>query len=116
MPGVRIDRFLASTAIVLLLTGAAGSAFAEPKFGLIVDSAPPPAATTPSQAIETGQPAAAKPEPMNQPAPPAATSKPLTSAEKSVVAIANSEDPNNQALPAATAAPEEPADQPAEAP
>jgi L,D-transpeptidase YcbB len=116
MPGVRIDRFLASTAIVLLLTGAAGSAFAEPKFGLIVDSAPPPAATTPNPAIETGQPAAAKPEPINEPAAPAATSKPQTSAEKSVVAIANSEDANNQALPAATAAPEEPADQPAEAP
>jgi L,D-transpeptidase YcbB len=33
MPGVRIDRFLASTAIVLLLSGAAGSALGEPKFG-----------------------------------------------------------------------------------
>jgi L,D-transpeptidase YcbB len=114
MPGVRIDRFLASTAVVLLLSGAAGSALAEPKFGSIAD--PAPAAAAPHSAIETGQPAAARPEPMNDPAP-AAASKPETSAQKSVVAIAkSSEDMAGQALPAATAAPEEPAEQPAEAP
>jgi L,D-transpeptidase YcbB len=35
MPGVRIDRFLASTAIALLLSGAAGGALSEPKSGSI---------------------------------------------------------------------------------
>jgi L,D-transpeptidase YcbB len=119
MPGVRIDRFLASTAIVLLLSAAAGSALAEPKFGSI-DSAPPPAAATPHSTIETEQPAAAESESISAPAAPAAASKPQASAEKPVVAIAKSEykseDMSGQAPPAATAAPDEPAEQPAEAP
>jgi murein L,D-transpeptidase YcbB/YkuD len=117
MPGVRIDRFLASTAIVLLLSGAAGSVFAEPKFGSTTDTASPPTAAAPSSVVETQQPFAAKPaEPMNEPPAPAATSKPQTSAEKSVVAIAKPEDMNDQPAPAATAAPQEPAEQPAAAP
>ena len=111
MPGVRIDRLLASTAIVLLLSGAAGGALAEPKFG----SASPAAAAAPLPAAETQQPSAAKPsEPMNEPSAPAAISKPQTSAERSVVAIAKPEDMNDQ--PAAAAAPAEPAEQPAAAP
>ena len=113
MPGVRIDRLLASTVIVLLLSGAAGGVFAEPKFG----SASPAAAVAPSPGAETQQPSAAKPaEPMNEPSAPAAISKPQTSAERSVVAIAKPEDMNDRPAPAAAAAPEEPAEQPAAAP
>ena len=107
MPGVRIDRFLASTALVVLLSGAAGGVFAEPKFGSIADPAMPAAGGAP--------PPAAKPaESLTEPAAPAA-SKPQTSAEKSVVAIARPEDMNDQPAAAATA-PQEPAEQPAAAP
>jgi L,D-transpeptidase YcbB len=95
MPGVRIDRFLVSTAVVLLLSGTAGGVFAEPKFGSMADTALPAAGTaTPSE-----------------PAAPAA-SKPQTSIDNSVVAIASPEDINNQAPPAATM-PEQPATAPA---
>jgi murein L,D-transpeptidase YcbB/YkuD len=106
MPGIRIDRFLASTAIVLLLSGAAGGVFAEPKFGSTADSSLP--------AAGTAAPAAAKPaESLSEPAAPAA-SKPQASIEQSVVAIAKPEDMNNE--PAA-AAPEQPqADRPAAPP
>ena len=115
MPGVRIDRFLTSTAIVLLLSGAAGGVFAEPKFGLTADTTAPASAAAPPSAVETRQPSAAKPaEPMNEP--PAAASKPQTSAERSVVAIAKPEDMNDQPAPAAATTSEEPAEQPAAAP
>jgi L,D-transpeptidase YcbB len=117
MPGVRIDRFLASTAIVLLLSGAAGTVFAEPKFGSTSDTASPATATAPPSVVETQRPSAAKPaEPMNESPAPAAISKPQTSAEESVVAIAKPEDMNDQPAPAAKATPEEPAEQPAAAP
>jgi L,D-transpeptidase YcbB len=115
MPGVRIDRLLASTAIILLLSGAAGGVLAEPKFGSTTAS--PTTAAAPSLAVETLQPSAAKPaEPMNEPSAPAAISKPQTSAERSVVAIAKPEDMNDRPAPAAAAAPEESAEQPAAAP
>jgi murein L,D-transpeptidase YcbB/YkuD len=115
MPGVRIDRFLASTAVVLLLSGAAGGVFAEPKFGTTDGTAAPATGAAPPSAIETQQPSAAKPaEPMNEPLAPATTSKPQTSAERSVVAVAKPEDMNDQPAPAA--APEEPAEQPAATP
>ena len=56
MPGVRIDRFLASTAVVLLLSGAAGGVFAEPKFGSMADGTAPPAsaAKPPEVALRAG--------------------------------------------------------------
>ena len=46
MPAVRLNRFLASTALVALLS--AGGALAEPKAGMSMDTAP--AATAPDQA------------------------------------------------------------------
>ncbi len=102
MPGVRIDRFLASTAVVLLLSGAAGGVFAEPKFGSMVDATAPPSS------------AAKPPESLSEPAAPAA-SKPQAATDNSVVAIARPEDMNDQPAPAATM-PEQPAEQPAAAP
>ena len=102
MPGVRIDRFLASTAVVLLLSGAAGGVFAEPKFGSIADGTSPPAS------------AAKPPESLSEPTAPAA-SKPQAATERSVVAIARPEDMNDEPAPAATM-PEQPAEQPAAAP
>jgi L,D-transpeptidase YcbB len=88
MPGVRIDRFLASTAAILLIAGTAGIAAAEPKFGSTTEAATPPAASAPS-ATETGQ--STKPaEPASAPAAPAA--KPQTNAAQAVVAIVKAED------------------------
>jgi murein L,D-transpeptidase YcbB/YkuD len=118
MPGVRIDRFLASTAIVLLLSGAAGGALAEPKFGSTADMAAPAATATPPSATDTQQPAAAKPtEPASQPAAPPAASQSQTSAGNSVVAIVKPDDMNDQPGAAATAAPsEQPAAEPAAPP
>ena len=46
MPGVRIDRLLASTAAILLLAGTASIASAEPKFGTAAETATAPAATS----------------------------------------------------------------------
>src|ERR1700735_4232898 len=45
MPGVRIDRLLASTAAILLLAGAATTASTKPKFGTAAETAPAPGAT-----------------------------------------------------------------------
>jgi L,D-transpeptidase YcbB len=84
MPGVRIDRFVASTAIILLLSATVGSALAEPKSGLDTDAMPgsatpaappPPKATEPDQtsvkpansAAETTAPAAQANGPAQQP-------------------------------------------------
>ena len=62
MPGVRIDRFLTSTAVVLLLCGAAGGALAEPKFGLNLDATTTQPTVTPTSGA-TEQPAAKPVEP-----------------------------------------------------
>jgi murein L,D-transpeptidase YcbB/YkuD len=74
MPGVRLDRFLASTAVVLLLSGAAGSALAEPKADSSLEVATPAATpSTTDQSAQSGvkpgesageatEPAAAKPQ------------------------------------------------------
>jgi L,D-transpeptidase YcbB len=69
MPGVRIDRFLASTAAILLVAGTAGMAAAEPKFGTMSETAAPaatgapPSATTPSvKPTETPNQSPIKPE------------------------------------------------------
>ena len=73
MSGVRIDRFLTSTAVVLLLCGAAGGALAEPKFGLNLNA-------TAAQPVVT--PASAGPEQLAaEPAIPAPAAKPEASAE-----------------------------------
>ena len=56
MPAVRLNRFLASTALVALLS--AGGALAEPKAGMSMDTAP--AAAAPDQA-------AAKPDEFGRP-------------------------------------------------
>ena len=50
MSGVRIDRFLTSTAVVLLLCGAAGGALAEPKFGLNLNATAAQPVVTPASA------------------------------------------------------------------
>jgi murein L,D-transpeptidase YcbB/YkuD len=63
MPGTRVDRFLASTALALLLSGWAGGAFAEPKPGsnpTIATPAAPAAADTDKAAAP---PAAAADQP-----------------------------------------------------
>ena len=110
MPGVRIERFLASTAVVLLLSGTAGGALAEPKFGSMADASAPAAAEAPPPAVQSQLPPAAQPaEAPSEPPPPAI--KPQTSADSSVVANAQSDDMTDRPAPAATA--EETSDQPA---
>ena len=103
MPGVRIERFLASTAVVLFLSGTAGGALAEPKFGSMADASTPAAAEAPPPAVQSQLPPAAQPaEAPSEPPPPAI--KPQTSADSSV-------DMTDRPAPAATA--EETSDQPA---
>jgi murein L,D-transpeptidase YcbB/YkuD len=119
MPGVRIDRFLASTAVVVLLSG--GAALAEPKFGLNLNleatTAQP--SVTPASA-ETDQPAAKPAEPPAEPANPALELKPQTSTEQpTTIALAKpdtSGEPDATVEPTGTAKPEEPTGQPAAKP
>jgi L,D-transpeptidase YcbB len=63
MSGVRLDRLLASTAVVLLLTGAAGGALAEPKAGSTMEAASTsaPAPTTTPSATDQSDQSATKP-------------------------------------------------------
>jgi len=86
MPGVRLDRVLASTAIVLLLC-AGGAALAEPPSRMqgAATETPPAASDPAANAGETGEPAAASPD---DAAAPAAEAEPTeqpaaTSAQKS---------------------------------
>ena len=69
MPGIRVDRLLASTAIALLLSAGSGGVFAAPATGN--DSAPA-AASTPVSAAPAAEkapmPAAAAPAPKDEPA------------------------------------------------
>jgi L,D-transpeptidase YcbB len=110
MPGVRIDRFLASTAAVLLIAGTAGMAAAEPKFGSMTETTTPPAASAPS-ATESNQ--STKPaEPMNVPATPAA--KPQANADQSDMAIVKPEDLKGSAAAPASEPAEQKPQEPAE--
>ncbi len=116
MPGVRLDRFLASTAIILLLSGAVGGAIAEPKSGATAAGVTSsPAATTVPPAGETYQAPAKPAEPSGEPAAsPPQTTKPEASTDRSVVAIANPDDatdPPAITLPAAASPPDESTDQ-----
>ena len=61
MSGVRLERLLASTAVIVLLSGAAVGASAEPKAGSSIEAATPApegTAVTPPAASESDQPAA----------------------------------------------------------
>jgi len=117
MPGVRIDRFLASTAIVLLLAGTAGIASGEPKFGSTTEAAPA-AASTPS--ASESNPSAKPAEPSNAAPAPGPAAKPQASAGQSaaetVVAIVRPGDMNERAAAPARETPEEKTEQPAAAP
>src|SRR6516165_8412944 len=122
MPGVRIDRLLASTAVILLLAGTASIASAEPKFGTAAETVTAPAAASaPSGEInQSTKPA----EPSNLAPAPAPAAKPQAragqSAEQAVVAIVKPEDIKDASpAPAPTSEPaeertEEPAGTPAE--
>ena len=83
MPGVRVDRSLASTAIILLLSAVAGGVLAEPMGGAKVDAAaPPPDAVNGAATPATPAPAAvATPMPSPNPGDSAGTGAvPTTSA------------------------------------
>ena len=116
MPGVRIDRFLASTAVFLLLSSA-GSALAEPKLGLNLSATTTQPVVTPVS-VGTDQPAAKPSEPSSEPATPAPEVKPQASINSPVVALAKPDASSEQAPsapPAVTAKPDESTDQPAAA-
>ena len=114
MPGVRIDRLLASTAAILLLAGAASIASAEPKFGTAAETATAPAATSaPSGEINRS----AKPaEPSSQAPAAAPAAKPQARADHAVVAIVKPEDIRDSSPASASAPAEEKTEQPAAAP
>jgi L,D-transpeptidase YcbB len=96
MPGVRFDRFFASTAIILLLSAGAGGALAEPKSGAQSEAAPS-APGVPSMAApaarESGETAATRGDSADQAAaPPAAIAKPdPTGAEPTTATAARTE-------------------------
>jgi murein L,D-transpeptidase YcbB/YkuD len=82
MSGVRLERLLASTAVIVLLSGAAVGASAEPKAGSSIEAATPApegTAVTPPAASESDQPAAKPTGPAGETTPPAATAKPQAS-------------------------------------
>ena len=118
MPGVRIDRLLASTAAILLLAGTASIASAEPKFGTAAETATAPAATSaPSGEINRS----AKPaEPSSQAPTAAPAAKPQAragqSADHAVVAIVRLEDMRDSSPAPASEPAEEKTEQPAAAP
>ena len=114
MPGVRIDRLLASTAAILLLAGAASIASAEPKFGTAAETATAPAATgAPSGEINRS----AKPaEPSSQEPMAAPAAKPQARADHAVVAIVKPEDIRDSSPASASEPAEEKTEQPAAAP
>ncbi len=109
MPGVRVDRSLASTAIILLLSAVAGGALAEPMGGAKVDAAAPPPA------------AMAKPDESSaQPATPATPATPAPAAAATPMPSPNPGDsagtgavPTTSAIAPPAAAPGEPAATPA---
>jgi hypothetical protein len=78
MPGARVERFLASTAVLLLLSLAAGNASAEPKFGSNpADLTAPTAAKVHLPAPSAIDQAPAKvPEPSGDTAPSSPAAKP----------------------------------------
>jgi murein L,D-transpeptidase YcbB/YkuD len=107
MAGVRLDRFLASTAVVLFLSAAAGGVLAEPKFGSRTDATidgPEATANTAPPAGEPSQPAAKPAEPAAET--PAPAPKPQVSTEPPAAATL---------APAVTATPDPSTDQPAAA-
>ncbi len=104
MPGLRIDRFLASTAIALALSVAAGGAFAEPKVGTTTDdSAATAAPASPADSGQTSQkPAESSPE-----TPPLAGAATDDAAEQPTTASVTPQATPSETPPAAAAAPAE---------
>ena len=83
MSGVRLDRFLTSTAVALLLSGVSIGAFAEPKGGLTTATAMAvPAAAAPSAPASEAEPAAKAPAPANESTPSAVPAKPEAAADQ----------------------------------
>jgi L,D-transpeptidase YcbB len=139
MKGLRIHRLLVSTAAILLVTGMANIASAEPKFGTVNETAAAPETSTPSGDANSS----AKPAGSSNQAPNAApAAKPQAGAAQpiaqTVVAIVRPEDirgsslapqsepaeenseqpaaePTEAAPPAVTTTPEQPAETPAAA-
>jgi L,D-transpeptidase YcbB len=104
MPGVRLDRILASTAIVVLLSATAGGGVADPMSA--GDTAPAPSVTAlPGEDSGQGKQSA----PTDQAATPDNAAKPNQAAEPSPASVAT------PATPAAPAKPDQTADQPAAA-
>ena len=118
MPRVRLDRFLASTAVILLLSG---GAFAEPRAGSKVEAAiSAPNAAAPLSADESNQSTAKPAEPASNTTPPAATAKPQASSDQPAAATAKPDQPaataTTSAAPAASSASDPAASQSAQAP
>ena len=107
-------RFFASTAIILMLSAAAGGALAEPKSGTALDAgAPAPGATNVAAPTE-GQPGQTAAKPTDS------ADQPAAAADAAPAAAAKPEQPTGQpaaadAAPAAAAKPEQSTDQPAAA-
>src|ERR1700677_4113289 len=114
MPGIRVDRFLASTAVLLVLTAAAGGALADPKSAdktaSAVDTAMPMpepakvAAPAPTDSDKTANPAQTTDQP-GTPAPTPAAATPVATPQPAGTADAPAATPTPAATPAEAAAP-----------
>jgi len=108
MSGVRLERLLASTAVVVLLSGAPLGASAEPKAGASVEAvtpAPEGAAVAPPAASEPGQPAAKPTEPAGDATPPAAKPQAASDQPPATQPDQSSNQPAAASAAPATAAP-----------
>ncbi len=114
MSGVRVDRFLASTAIVLLLSAAAGGALAEPKSGMDVNAANSAASGTtlaPTAKSEPDQTPVKPAGSASEAVPPAPAAKPDEATGRPKAAVASPDESPVQ--PVATAEPPNPVPAPA---
>jgi L,D-transpeptidase YcbB len=110
MPGVRIERFLASTAIILLLSGAAGSSLAEPKSGstnaaATTDAAVSAPAVTPPSTPEVDQPAARPAGDTGGQVAPPGPAKPEASADPPATVSAKADESSTPPMPASATPP-----------
>jgi L,D-transpeptidase YcbB len=103
MPGIRVDRLLTSTAVILFLTAAAGGALAEPQDAATPDSAVTAPAAAPAAPADTAQkpdqstsspaaPAVTAPAPAPTAAAPAAAPQPADTAAAPAASVVASPD------------------------
>ncbi|MDE1973189.1 MAG: L,D-transpeptidase family protein [Hyphomicrobiales bacterium] len=117
MSGVRLDRFVTSTAVALLLSGVSIGAYAEPIAGSTAATAmATPTVAAPSGPASEAQPAATAPAPATESTPSAAPTKPEAAADQPASAPSTPQVDSAQPPAATPATAEAPAAAPQPAP